>query len=77
MRVSVDRDRCCSSGMCVTNVPEVFDQDDDDSLVRLRQTVFRPDQFDDLRLAAQLCPGGAITVVEEEPAEAAADRSDG
>ncbi|MFJ6383968.1 ferredoxin [Kitasatospora sp. NPDC092039] len=70
MRVSVDRDRCCSSGMCVTNVPEVFDQDDDDSLVRLRQTTFRPDQFDDLRLAAQLCPGGAITVAEDEPAAA-------
>ncbi|MFE4517726.1 ferredoxin [Kitasatospora sp. NPDC056783] len=69
MRVSVDRDRCCSSGMCVTNVPEVFDQDDHDSLVRLRQTSFRPDQFGDLRLAAQLCPGGAITVVEDEPAE--------
>ncbi|WP_030230818.1 ferredoxin [Streptomyces sp. NRRL S-350] len=68
MRVSVDRDRCCSSGMCVMNVPEVFDQDDRDSLVRLRQTSFRPDQFAELRLAAQLCPGGAITVAEEETA---------
>ncbi|MFD8755276.1 ferredoxin [Kitasatospora sp. NPDC059577] len=69
MRVSVDRDRCCSSGMCVMNVPEVFDQDDEDSLVRLRQTTFLPSQFADLRLAAQLCPGGAITVTEDEPAE--------
>ncbi|WP_049659628.1 ferredoxin [Kitasatospora sp. MY 5-36] len=77
MRVSVDRDRCCSSGMCVTNVPEVFDQDDDDSLVRLRQTAFRPDQFEDLRLASQLCPGGAITVVEDGPAEAGAASVDG
>ncbi|MFJ9453475.1 ferredoxin [Kitasatospora sp. NPDC101447] len=68
MRVNVDRDRCCSSGMCVVNVPEVFDQDEQDSLVRLRQTTFRPDQFADLRLAAQLCPGGAITVTEDEPA---------
>ncbi|MFG2915412.1 ferredoxin [Kitasatospora sp. NPDC048298] len=70
MRVSVDRDRCCSSGMCVLNVPEVFDQDEDDSLVMLRQTSFRPDQFGDIRLASQLCPGGAITVVEDEPAQA-------
>ncbi|MER7578638.1 ferredoxin [Kitasatospora sp. NPDC097691] len=68
MRVNVDRDRCCSSGMCVVNVPEVFDQDDQDSLVRLRQTDFRPEQFADLRLAAQLCPGGAITVTEDETA---------
>ncbi|RKT19729.1 ferredoxin [Streptomyces sp. 1114.5] len=71
MQVSVDRDRCCSSGMCVTNVPEVFDQDDRDSLVRLRQTTFRPEQFADLRLAAELCPGGAITVTEDEPATVA------
>lgn len=77
MRVSVDRDRCCSSGLCVMNVPEVFDQDDDDSLVRLRQTSFRPDQFADLRLAAQLCPGGAITVVEDEPSETEAVAVDG
>ncbi|MFJ9697649.1 ferredoxin [Kitasatospora sp. NPDC101183] len=65
MKVSVDRDRCCSSGMCVTNAPDIFDQDDDDSLVRLRQTSFQPEQFDVLRLAAELCPGGAIRVVED------------
>jgi ferredoxin len=67
MQVSVDRNRCCSSGLCAMNVPEVFDQDDDDSLVKLRQTTLRPDQFADVRLAAELCPGGAITVVEDEP----------
>ncbi|MFD7415715.1 ferredoxin [Kitasatospora purpeofusca] len=66
MQVSVDRDRCCSSGMCVTNAPEVFDQDDGDSLVILRQTVVLPEQFDDVRLAAELCPGRAITVTEGE-----------
>ncbi|MFH9352901.1 ferredoxin [Kitasatospora sp. NPDC017646] len=65
MQVSVDRDRCCSSGMCVLNVPEVFDQDDQDSLVRLRQSSLRPDQYEDVRLAAELCPGGAITVTED------------
>ncbi|MFI9365781.1 ferredoxin [Kitasatospora sp. NPDC053057] len=72
MQVSVDRDRCCSSGMCVMNVPAVFDQDDRDSLVRLRQTTIRPDQFDDVRLAAELCPGGAITVTEDGAAQAGA-----
>lgn len=66
MQVSVDRDRCCSSGMCVTNAPEIFDQDDQDSLVRLRQTSFRPEQFAALRLAAELCPGGAISVTEDD-----------
>ncbi|HJD81806.1 ferredoxin [Kitasatospora aureofaciens] len=65
MQVSVDRDRCCSSGMCVMNAPAVFDQDERDSLVLLRQTVVRPEQFEDVRLAAELCPSGAITVTED------------
>ncbi|MFF2075822.1 ferredoxin [Kitasatospora sp. NPDC058162] len=69
MQVSVDRDRCCSSGMCVMNAPAVFDQDDRDSLVRLRQTTVLPEQFDDVRLAAELCPGRAITVTEDGPAQ--------
>ncbi|MFJ3220560.1 ferredoxin [Kitasatospora sp. NPDC086801] len=69
MKVSVDRDRCCSSGMCVLNAPEIFDQDERDSLVILRQTEFEPEQFAVLRLAAELCPGGAITVTEEDSAE--------
>ncbi|MFI9330406.1 ferredoxin [Kitasatospora sp. NPDC052868] len=67
MQVSVDRDRCCSSGMCVTNAPAVFDQDDRDSLVRLRQAVLLPEQFDEVRLASELCPGRAITVTGDEP----------
>ncbi|MEU1284477.1 ferredoxin [Kitasatospora sp. NPDC005856] len=72
MQVSVDRDRCCSSGMCVMNAPEVFDQDDRDSLVRLRQIALLPEQFDDVRLAADLCPGRAITVTEDQPAQTGA-----
>ncbi|MFJ4186527.1 ferredoxin [Kitasatospora sp. NPDC089509] len=72
MQVSVDRDRCCSSGMCVMNAPTVFDQDDRDSLVTVRQAVLLPEQFDDVRIAADLCPGRAITVVEDDPAQTGA-----
>ncbi|MFJ3791619.1 ferredoxin [Kitasatospora sp. NPDC090091] len=64
MQVSVDRDRCCSSGQCVRTAPDVFDQDDRDGLVRLRAAAPAPGQFADVRLAAELCPGGAITVAE-------------
>ncbi|MEE1823426.1 ferredoxin [Streptomyces sp. BE20] len=64
MRVSVDPDRCCSSGQCVMTVPELFEQDDADGLVRLRPVVVELSRFADVRLAAQLCPGGAITVTE-------------
>ena len=44
---------------------ELVDQDERDSLVLLRQTVVRPEQFEDVRLAAELCPSGAITVTED------------
>ncbi|WP_329485966.1 ferredoxin [Kitasatospora sp. NBC_01246] len=67
MQVSIDQDRCCSSGQCVVTAPEVFEQDDHDGLVRLRLTVLPPARFADVRLASELCPGGAITVAEEAP----------
>ena len=35
MKVTVDRDKCVSSGMCVMNAAEVFDQCDDDGVVVL------------------------------------------
>jgi ferredoxin len=62
MQVTVDQDRCCGSGQCVLTAPEVFDQSEDDGLVRLLPE--RPDPAGQaaVRLAAALCPGGAITV---------------
>ncbi|MFJ2581888.1 ferredoxin [Kitasatospora aureofaciens] len=78
MQVSVDRDRCCSSGLCALNAPEIFDQDEQDGRVMLRQTVFRPGQFADIRLAGELCPCGAITVIEGvSPADGTADAQAG
>src|SRR5258708_5212686 len=35
MKVTVDQDICASSGNCVMNAPEVFDQRDDDGAVVL------------------------------------------
>ena len=64
-RVSVDQDRCCASGQCVLLVPEVFDQREQDGVVRLR--VSEPDVslLLDVREAANLCPAAAITLEEE------------
>ncbi|MGW4894928.1 ferredoxin [Kitasatospora sp. NPDC004240] len=67
MQVSIDQDRCCSAGRCVVTAPSVFEQDDLDGVVRLRRPVPEAGEFADVRLAAELCPGGAITVVEENP----------
>jgi alkylhydroperoxidase family enzyme/ferredoxin len=62
--VSISRELCCSSGQCVATAPDVFEQSDEDGLVTLRVERPGPDAASDLRLAAALCPGGAITVTE-------------
>ena len=57
-------DLCESNARCVATAPEVFELGDDDVL---RVLLDRPEE--DLRpavlLAAQRCPKGAISVVED------------
>ncbi|MGW3418748.1 ferredoxin [Streptomyces phaeochromogenes] len=64
LTVSLDRERCCSAGQCVGEAPEVFEQSETDGRVTL--LVPEPDQryAADVRLAADLCPSGAITLVD-------------
>ncbi|MHA6765290.1 ferredoxin [Streptacidiphilus sp. PAMC 29251] len=62
MRISVDRDRCCSSGQCVGAVPTVFDQDEEDGAVLLLDPEPAPELHAAVRLAAGICPGRAISV---------------
>lgn len=70
MHVTVDQDRCCSSGQCVLTAPEVFDQSEEDGLVRLLQDRPDPALLPRLRTAVALCPGGVITVTDA-PSQAA------
>jgi ferredoxin len=67
MRVRADRDRCCGSGNCVMTAPEVFDQDDAEGLVLVRAAEVPPALDERVRLAAQLCPAGALEVEEDRP----------
>lgn len=60
MRLHVDRERCCGSGMCALTAPEVFDQDSGDGRVVLLQTVPSPADRDSARQAVDTCPSGAI-----------------
>ncbi|WP_328342000.1 ferredoxin [Micromonospora sp. NBC_00421] len=62
LRVAVDRARCCGSGNCVLAVPEVFEQDDADGLVLLRDPAPRAALRERLDRAVDLCPAGAIRV---------------
>ncbi|WP_419992780.1 ferredoxin [Streptomyces boninensis] len=62
MRISVDRDRCCGSGLCAWAVPELFDQSDADGTVVLLRPRPAAALHDAARSAADDCPCGAITV---------------
>ena len=69
MRVSVDVDRCCGSGQCVRQAPEVFDQREADGIVVVREPRPAPPLHDAVREAADVCPSAAITVAESSVAE--------
>ena len=62
MRVTVDTERCIGSGMCALTAPEVFDQDDEEGLVVLLRPDPAPEQRAAARMAAGLCPAGAIAL---------------
>lgn len=63
MRVRADRDVCIGAGVCVMNSEAVFDQDDDGIVVLLVDDVPSAEQ-DNARKAVQLCPSGALNIVE-------------
>ena len=67
MRVHVDTEACISSGHCVRNAPDVFDQRDDDGVVTLRTDQPSAAQRDDVRRAVSMCPALAISVTEDHP----------
>jgi ferredoxin len=64
MLVSVDQDTCVSSGMCVMNASEVFDQRDDDGVVELLVAEPGPEFAEKTRKAAAACPALAIQIEE-------------
>jgi ferredoxin len=64
MKVIVDQDKCISSGQCVLNAGEVFDQADDDGVVVLLNENPPAEQAENVRRAAAACPAQVITVEE-------------
>jgi ferredoxin len=64
MKVTVDQDRCVSSGQCVLNAGDLFDQRDDDGVVVLVNDSPDDDQADNARNAAAACPALAIHIEE-------------
>lgn len=64
MKVVVDQDKCVSSGQCVLNAAEIFDQRDEDGVIVLLVAEPSPDQADNTRRAAAACPALAIHIEE-------------
>ena len=60
-RVSVDRDACMGSGICIVYAPASFVHDDE------TKAVFQQppgDPLDAVRTAVEACPTGALTLIE-------------
>ena len=68
LRIVIDRDRCVGSGNCLYWAPATFDLGDDGISV-----VVDPggDDEDRIRVAADGCPAGAITVESVAAGESA------
>jgi ferredoxin len=64
MRIAVDQDKCVSSGQCVLNAGDLFDQRDDDGVVILLEDTPTAEQADNARKAAAACPALAIDIEE-------------
>ncbi len=64
MKVTVDQDKCVSSGQCVLNAADVFDQRDDDGVVVLLVENPGPELATATRNAAEACPALAIHIEE-------------
>lgn len=62
MRITVDQDKCVSSGQCVLNAMDVFDQRDEDGVVELLEPEPDAAQYDIVRAAAAACPALAIDI---------------
>jgi ferredoxin len=65
MKVVVDYDACASNAVCMGIAPEVFEVRDDGFLYVLDENP-PPELWDKVRMSANNCPTGAITLVEDE-----------
>ena len=64
MKVTVDQDKCVSSGQCVLNAADVFDQRDEDGVVVLLVDSPPDEHVTNVRNAAAACPALAIDIEE-------------
>ncbi|WP_212998561.1 ferredoxin [Winogradskya consettensis] len=64
MRIELDEPKCVAAGQCVMVAPDVFDQRDEDGVAIVLDAEPGPEQEDEVREAAAVCPAAAIKLVE-------------
>lgn len=64
MKVLVDTTKCVSAGTCVMQSPDLFDQDDEGTVILLIESP-DPSQHEAARRGAVVCPAGVITFEED------------
>ncbi len=65
MKIRVDTSRCVGAGQCVWVAPQVFDQREEDGIVRVLLENPPEDLQDFAREAAKVCPAQVIQIIEE------------
>jgi len=70
-KLIIDRNKCMGCGTCVSLMPEIFDMDDNDGLVRVRNSkpqkqydVLEIDenQLEEFQKVVDLCPTGVFKI---------------
>jgi ferredoxin len=64
MKIIIDEELCCASGLCTVKAGEVFDQRDEDGIAILLDEDPAPELHDDIREAAAVCPAAAIRLTD-------------
>ncbi|MEV7422199.1 MULTISPECIES: ferredoxin [unclassified Streptomyces] len=64
MKITVEEDLCCGSGLCVVKADQVFDQRDEDGVVVVLNDNPPEEQYAGVRDAAAVCPTAAIHLTE-------------
>jgi ferredoxin len=66
MRITLNEQRCCGSGLCVWIAPDVFGQRQDDGTGIVIDPVPPPARWPLATEAASVCPGQAIRLITDD-----------
>jgi ferredoxin len=65
VKVTADTLKCVAAGNCVAVAPDVFEQDDDNGIVRVLNEEPGEDRRDAVREAVEFCPAQALKLNAE------------